>query len=274
MGNSGRRRGRGGARLHGAANGTDKSAAGARKQTTRSRDTAAAQGRSRPNPPPKQGRPGGQAAVSSSAENMEQRLRVMGADVEMVEREVFDGTHRLVATIRHRQSVVRNVNQEAAERMSLLDKMAVFITDRVGTFGFFLIIFFWTVIWLSLNTFGPLRWDPAPAFVLWLFISNMIQIFLMPLLMVGQNLQGRHSEIRAQADFDVNKKAEIEVEAILLHLEQQAAQIERQGEVMLDILRHLQTLAPARASNDGEPVPAPTLTASRAAVPVTSSAHP
>lgn len=53
-----------------------------------------------------------------------------------------------------------------------------------------------------------LRFDPYPAFVLWLFISNMIQIFLMPLIMVGQNLESKHSEIRAETDYEVNLKAE------------------------------------------------------------------
>ena len=47
----------------------------------------------------------------------------------------------------------------------------------------------------------------------------MIQIFLMPLVLVGQNLQSRHAEARAEADFEVNTKAEREIEAILLHLE-------------------------------------------------------
>lgn len=63
------------------------------------------------------------------------------------------------------------------------------------------------------------RFDPYPAFVLWLFISNMLQIFLMPLLMIGQNLQGRHAEIRARSDYEVKVKAESEVDAILMHLE-------------------------------------------------------
>jgi uncharacterized membrane protein len=43
----------------------------------------------------------------------------------------------------------------------------------------------------------------------------------MPLIMVGQNLQSRHAEIRAEADFEVNTKAEREIEAILMHLENQ-----------------------------------------------------
>ena len=44
--------------------------------------------------------------------------------------------------------------------------------------------------------------------------------------MVGQNLQNKHSEARADADFDVNVKSEIEVETILQHLENQNKSID------------------------------------------------
>lgn len=86
-----------------------------------------------------------------------------------------------------------------------------------------------TISWLLWNSVGPkeLRFDSFPAFVLWLFISNMIQIMLIPLIMIGQNLQGRHAEARAEADFEVNTKSEREIEAILMHLENQNSQILR-----------------------------------------------
>jgi len=64
----------------------------------------------------------------------------------------------------------------------------------------------------------------------------------MPLIMVGQNLQGRHSERRAAADFEVNQKAEAEVEEILQQLEAQAQLIIKQGEVVLQILRRLDAM--------------------------------
>jgi uncharacterized membrane protein len=101
--------------------------------------------------------------------------------------------------------------------------------------GFCLLLLAWTVVWLGWNTVAPnaLRFDPYPAFVLWLFLSNMIQICLMPLIMLGQNLQGRHAEARAQADFEVNTKAEREIETILRHLE-------RQSDLILKILGHLE----------------------------------
>ena len=130
---------------------------------------------------------------------------------------------------------LRNINVEHENSLNPLEKLALWITDHVGTMGFFLIIFVWTLLWLSWNTFGPndLRFDPLPAFALWLFISNMIQIFLMPLIMIGQNLQNRHTELRAESDLEVDSKAEREIEAILMHLE-------NQNELIIKILNHLE----------------------------------
>ena len=130
---------------------------------------------------------------------------------------------------------IRNVNVEHKKSLTRLERLAVWITNKVGSMGFFIVIFVWTIIWLGWNTLAPkeLRFDPFPAFVLWLFISNMLQIFLMPMIMIGQNLQGRHAEARAESDFDINVKAEMEIETILLHLEQQ-------NDLMLKILHHLE----------------------------------
>ena len=66
-----------------------------------------------------------------------------------------------------------------------------------------------------------------PAFVAYLLISNVIQIMLMPLLMVGQNLQGRHSEARAENDYLVNQKSFADTEKILQQLELQAERMIR-----------------------------------------------
>lgn len=163
-------------------------------------------------------------------------------DLVELEHRTFDGVVKRIPHLKQ-QPQARDVNKEFEASFSALDRAAIFATDHVGTFGFFVIIFTWTVVWLSWNTVGPhrFRFDPAPAFVLWLFVSNMIQILLMPLIMIGQNLQARHAELRAEADFEVNWKAEKEIQIILLHLEHQAAQIERQGELILDILRRLES---------------------------------
>jgi uncharacterized membrane protein len=135
---------------------------------------------------------------------------------------------KTLAEWRAKRKPLRNVNQEHEESLSALERLACTITDKVGTMGFFLLIFFWTVLWCGYNILATevagLHWksfDPFPAFVAYLLISNVIQILLMPLIMVGQNLQGRHSEKRAEHDLEINVKAEQEIEIILQHLEEQ-----------------------------------------------------
>jgi uncharacterized membrane protein len=125
--------------------------------------------------------------------------------------------------IRKSRQPIIDVNTQQKGNLSHVDRLAVWITDHIGSMGFFLIIFIWTIAWLGWNVFAPkeLVFDPHPAFVLWLFISNMIQMLLLPLIMIGQNIQSRHAELRAEADFQVNKKSEQEIEIILGHLENQ-----------------------------------------------------
>jgi uncharacterized membrane protein len=130
---------------------------------------------------------------------------------------------------------ILNIGAKSKLKKSALDKAAVWITDHVGSMGFFLIIFTWTAIWLGWNMFAPKasRFDPFPAFVLWLFISNMIQLFLMPLIMVGQNVQSKHADLREEQDLKINIQAELEIETILSHLEYQ-------NELMLKMMKEIQ----------------------------------
>ena len=130
---------------------------------------------------------------------------------------------------------LRNTYKETIDKLSPLDRVAVYITNHVGTMGFFLLIVVWTTFWLGWNFLAPPKYqfDAPMGFVFWLFISNMIQILLMPLIMVGQNIQGRASEARAEHDLEVNIKAEQEIEVILRHLERQnemlIAMLQKQG---------------------------------------------
>lgn len=128
---------------------------------------------------------------------------------------------------------IRKVSRKDARvSFSTLERFALVVTRGVGTMGFFFILTAWTAGWLLWNLWAPLDWrfDPAPAFVIWLFASNVIQLVLLPLVMVGQNLEGKFAEQRAQADFEINRKAEHEIEIVIAHLE-------NQNELLLELLR-------------------------------------
>lgn len=127
------------------------------------------------------------------------------------------------------EGTIHNPNRLHRKSFSLLDRLAIWVTNNVGSMGFFLLVVIWTIGWFGWNTLGPAehRFDPFPAFVLWLFISNVLQIMLMPLIMVGQNLQNRHAELRADSDYKTNLQAEKEIREILNYLERHDKILER-----------------------------------------------
>ena len=132
-----------------------------------------------------------------------------------------------LAELKKQRKPIRNININHKESLTPSEKFAVWITDRIGTTGFFFIILIWTILWFLWNIFAPmeLRFDPFPAFVFWLFISNMLQLFFLPLIMISQNFQERHAEMKAENDFEINLKAEKEIETILENLEKQEVMV-------------------------------------------------
>ena len=140
-----------------------------------------------------------------------------------------------LAELRSYRKPIRHAHEEARRAFSYLERFAVKVTRGVGTIGFFFFLASWTLIWLAWNLYGPIEWrfDPAPAFVIWLFMSNIIQLILLPLIMVGQNLESKFAEQRAQEDFEINQKAEHEIEVIIAHLE-------NQNELLLELIRKVE----------------------------------
>ena len=130
-----------------------------------------------------------------------------------------------LSQIRRESAPVINPNAAHEEHLTALEKLAIGINDHVGTPGFFFIIITWTIVWLGWNLLAPksLKFDPPTSFVLWLFLSNCLQIFLMPLIMVAENMQDRRTQLRAESDYLVNVKAEREIEFLFRHLEYQNA---------------------------------------------------
>jgi uncharacterized membrane protein len=133
---------------------------------------------------------------------------------------------RTIADLRAEFAPIPNTNEIHRSRLSRTDKIALFIVKRVGTMGFF---YFCAVL-----VTVPLFFAPAIPVVQYIS-SGFLQLILLPLIMVGQNLQGRHAELRAEHDYQTNIKAEKEIEAILLHLE-------KQDETMLEILKRLEKM--------------------------------
>jgi uncharacterized membrane protein len=132
--------------------------------------------------------------------------------------------------------VCSNPIEVHVDKLTRMEKVALWITQHTGSMGFFIICAIWTVGWLGWNLLAPanMRFDQVPAFVLWLFMANVLQLLLTPLIMVGQNVQSRQTEIKIAEDLNLDRKAEIHMQAILTHLENQNQDIEELKKLIID----------------------------------------
>ncbi len=88
------------------------------------------------------------------------------------------------------------------EHLGLNGRLAVFITSKFGSMGAFYVLVVWMFGWMILATLGLslFRKDPYP-FTFLLFLSNLVQLFALPILAVGQQVLSRASDKQAEQTF-------------------------------------------------------------------------
>ena len=60
---------------------------------------------------------------------------------------------------------------------------------------------------------GKSAWDPYPFILLNLFLS-MLAALQAPVIMMSQNRQDKKDRLRGELDFDVNRRAEMEIQML------------------------------------------------------------
>lgn len=128
-----------------------------------------------------------------------------------------------------------NINSRHKSSLKFQEQIALFITGAVGTMYavyFFIVFMLGWMVWQTYLTVKP--FDPYP-FAFLLFIGNVIQLILMPLIMVGQNIQGKHSEIRADEEYKTTISSYKDLEQIILHLGRQDQEMKKQLAILLKL---------------------------------------
>ena len=138
-----------------------------------------------------------------------QQKPMAGMDMLTVVSRQFHASQQLV-----RVRASRNSNDVIEEEMSFGDRVA----DSVARFGgsWTFIILFGTVLLLYTTTNTALRgkaWDPYPFILLNLFLS-MLAAIQAPVIMMSQNRQDTKDRVRGELDYDVNLRAESEIQTL------------------------------------------------------------
>jgi uncharacterized membrane protein len=105
-----------------------------------------------------------------------------------------------------------NVNKQHRDSLSPLDKAALFITGVVGTM--------WCAIVFAIIAFisFPQAIHGGIATTISWIAQTFLQLVLLSIIMVGQNLQSRHAEMRADADYKTNLESEKKIEDVIKRL--------------------------------------------------------
>lgn len=122
---------------------------------------------------------------------------------------------RLLDRIRRHEPVSRNVNQLHDEQLSFGERVADGLADVAGSWNFIIIFLLLILIWIGVNSYLLLErpWDPYPFILLNLLLS-LVAGLQAPVIMMSQNRQESKDRIRSEHDYEVNLKAELEIEQL------------------------------------------------------------
>src|ERR1039457_4283878 len=138
-----------------------------------------------------------------------QHKPMAGMDMLTVLGRQFHASQQLV-----RVRASRNPNQVIEEKMTLGERIADSVAQFGGSWTFIILFGIAIAAYSGLNV--ALRgqaWDPYPFILLNLFLS-MLAAIQAPVIMMSQNRQDTKDRLRGELDYDVNRRAESEIQGL------------------------------------------------------------
>jgi len=114
----------------------------------------------------------------------------------------------------------RNPNVIIEEQSTTGERVADSVARFGGSWTFIIAFSVWIVVYTFINVLlAQKAWDPYPFILLNLFLS-MLAAIQAPIIMMSQNRQDTKDRLRSELDFEVNRRAESEIQGLAkkLHL--------------------------------------------------------
>ncbi len=138
-----------------------------------------------------------------------QRKPMAGMDMLTVLGKQFHASQQLV-----RVRANRNPNEIIEKEMTFGERIADSVAGFGGSWTFILTFLSVLVIYTAVNIIlKKSAWDPYPFILLNLFLS-MLAAIQAPVIMMSQNRQDTKDRLRSELDFDVNRRAESEIQGL------------------------------------------------------------
>ena len=136
-----------------------------------------------------------------------QRKPMAGMDMLTVLGQQFHASQQLV-----RLRASRNPNTVIEEEYTFGERIADAVASFGGSWAFIILFGISLTIYTCVNiALKGKAWDPYPFILLNLFLS-MLAAVQAPVIMMSQNRQDKKDRLRSELDFDVNRRAESEIQ--------------------------------------------------------------
>jgi len=138
-----------------------------------------------------------------------QHKPLAGLDMLTVLGRQFHASQRLIQL-----RASRNANEIIEEEATFGDRIADAVARFGGSWNFIISFAVVLLVYACINIFVKSKmWDPYPFILLNLFLS-MLAAIQAPVIMMSQNRQDTKDRLRSELDFDVNRRAESEIQAL------------------------------------------------------------
>jgi uncharacterized membrane protein len=109
-------------------------------------------------------------------------------------------------------------------------RAADWVTKWIGSWTFIIFLLIFMAFWMSLNTILILMniWDPYP-FILLNFVLSTLAAMQAPIILMSQNRQTERDRITAKYDYQINRKAEREIQSMQQNLDEIKKMIKMRG---------------------------------------------
>ncbi|MEP7355534.1 MAG: DUF1003 domain-containing protein, partial [Acidobacteriota bacterium] len=113
-----------------------------------------------------------------------------------------------------RGRAARNVNELIEQEATTGERIADGVAKFGGSWSFIISFGLVLVVYTAINVvLGRGAWDPYPFILLNLFLSMLASVQA-PVIMMSQNRQDTKDRLRGELDFDVNRRAEAEIQVL------------------------------------------------------------
>jgi uncharacterized membrane protein len=130
----------------------------------------------------------------------------------------------------------RNPNEVIEQEATLGDRVADAVAGFGGSWTFIILFAVTLAVYTTMNvSLGRRAWDPYPFILLNLFLS-MLAAIQAPVIMMSQNRQDTKDRVRGELDFEVNRRAEAEIQGLARKL----ALLDEKVDDLTDLLRQNQ----------------------------------